>query len=86
MKSLSLLACRTVLVLTICLLGIFHDFCRLLNFSKLTYSKYSFRNNIKVSDGLDPDQARRSVESDLSPSCLQRLAADYKIRFWQAKR
>ena len=31
------------------------------DFSKLTFSKNSFRNTIKVSKGLDPDQNRHSV-------------------------
>ena len=30
-------------------------------FSKLTFSKNSFRNTIRVSNGFDPDQDRRSV-------------------------
>ena len=33
----------------------------------------------------DPDQARRSVGSDLGPNCLQRLSADDKSCRWQAK-
>ena len=35
-----------------------------------------FRNAIKVSNGLDQDQDRRSVGPDLGPSCLQMLPAD----------
>ena len=46
-------------------------------FLKLTFSKNSFRNTIRVSNGLDPDQDRRS---DLGPNCLQRLKADDKSR------
>ena len=38
--------------------------------------KISFRNTISVSNGLDPDQARLFVGSDLDPNCLQRLSAD----------
>ena len=44
---------------------IFHAFvviCWL--FSKLTFSKNSFRNTIRVSNGLDPDQDRHSVGPD----------------------
>ena len=35
---------------------------------------------IRVSNGLDPDQDRRSVDPDLGPNCLQRLSANYKSR------
>ena len=59
--------------------AIFHAFivvCWL--FSKLTFSKNSFRNTIIVSHGLDPDQDRCSVGPDLDPNCLQRLSADEK--------
>ena len=41
-----------------------------------TFSKNSFRNTIRVSNSLDPDQARRFVRPDLGPNCLQRLSAD----------
>ena len=47
-------------------------------FSKLTFSKNYFRNNIRVSNGLDPDQDRHFVGPDLGPNCLQRLSADDK--------
>ena len=61
--------------LTLCILGDFAlssaDF-----FSKLTFSKISFRNTIRVSNRLDPDQARRFVGPDLGPNCLQRRSAD----------
>ena len=40
--------------------------CRLLPFWKFTFSKKYFRNTIKVSNGLDPDQDRWSQpQSDL---------------------
>ena len=39
--------------------------------------RYSFRNTIRMSNGLDPDQDRRSVGSN----CLQRLTADGKSHF-----
>ena len=45
-------------------------------FSKLTVSKNSFRNTIRVSNGLDPDQNRHSVGPDLGLNCLQRLSDD----------
>ena len=40
-------------------------FCRLLNFSKLTFSENSIRMTIKVANSLDPDQARHFVGPDL---------------------
>ena len=46
-------------------------------FSKLTFLKKSFRNTIRVSNGLDPDQDH-SVGPDLGPNCLQRFTADDK--------
>ena len=33
-----------------------------------------------MSNGLDPDQDRRSVGLDLGPNCLQRNSADDKLR------
>ena len=45
-------------------------------FLKITFSKNSFRNTIKVSNSLNPDQARHFVGPDLDPNCLQRLSAD----------
>ena len=46
------------------------------SFSKSTFSKNYFRNTIRVSNSLDPDQARHFVGSDLSPNCLQKVSAD----------
>ena len=37
-------------------------------------------NTIRVSNSLDPDQARHFVEPDLGPNCLQRLSADDTTR------
>ena len=34
----------------------------------------SFRNTIRVSNSLDPDQARRFVGPGLVPNCLQKLS------------
>ena len=48
----------------------------LLIFRKINFLKSSFRNNIRVSSSLDPDQARQFVGPDLGPNCLQRLSAD----------
>ena len=51
-------------------------FCRLLIFfSRLMFSKNSFRNTIRVSNSLDPDQAQCAVRPDLDPNCLQWLSA-----------
>ena len=62
-----------------CMLGNFSFFCcRLLTFYKLTFSKNSFRNTIRVSNRLDPDQDRHSVGPDLGPNCLQTLSAGDK--------
>ena len=47
-------------------------------FSKLPFQKNSFRNTIRVSNGLDRDQERHSVCPDLGPNCLQWLSADGK--------
>ena len=53
------------------------QYCRLLFFfSKTNFSKNSFRNSVRVSNKLDPYQARRYVGSDLGPNCLQMLSAD----------
>ena len=58
--------------LTLCMLGNFACFfCRLwIFFKKLTFSKKSFRNIIRVSNSLDPDQAWRFVRLELGPNCL----------------
>ena len=37
------------------------------------FQKPSFRNTIRLSVGLDPDQDRRSVGPDLGPNCLQSI-------------
>ena len=36
----------------------------------------SFRNTIRVSNSLEPDQARRFFGPDLGPNCLQKVSAD----------
>ena len=41
-----------------------------------TFSKNSFRNTIRVSNSLDPHQARWFVGPDLGPNCLQKLSAN----------
>ena len=47
----------------------------LLLLSAVTFSKNYFRNTIRVSKGLDPEQDRHFVGSNLGPNCLQRLSA-----------
>ena len=55
------------------MLGNFH---LLIFFSKSTFSKNYFRNTVRMSNSLDPDQARHFVGPDLGPNCLQKLSAD----------
>ena len=40
------------------------------------FEKKSFRHTIRMSNSLDPDQARRFVGPDLGPKCLPGLSAD----------
>ena len=47
--------------------------------NQLVLKKKSFRNAIRVSNSLDPDQEGHSVGSDLGPNCLHRLSADDKL-------
>ena len=78
------LLCRSqclllIFFLTLCMLGSFSCFnCRLLTFffSKLTFSKISFRNTVSLSNSLDPDQ-----DPILGPNCLQ---SNISRRLWQA--
>ena len=44
-----------------------------------SFPKNFFRNTIRVSTNLDPDQDGHSVGTDLGPNCLQRLLADEKV-------
>ena len=56
---------------------IFNPFGRLLIFfSKSTLKKTSIKDTIRVSNSLDPDQARHIVGPDLGTDCLQKLSAD----------
>ena len=51
---------------------IFHAFLpSAVFFFKINFIEKSFRNAIKESDSLDPDQARPQVGPDLGPNCLQ---------------
>ena len=54
-------------------------------FSKLTFSKNSYRNIICMSNSLHPDQARPDVGIDLVANCFQSLSADDKNGCKQAK-
>ena len=67
---------------TFCILGNFSCFCcRLITlFHYELFSKNSFKNKIRVSNELDPDQDRHSVSPDWDSNCLQRLSADDKCR------
>ena len=42
----------------------------------ILFQKNYFRNTIRVSNSLDPDQARHIVGPFLNTNCLQRLSAD----------
>ena len=46
------------------------------DFVKINFLREKIRNTIKVSNSMDPDQARRFVGPDLGPNCLQRLSVD----------
>ena len=54
---------------TLCMLGNFSGFCcRLLTFFKIIFFKRtSFRNTIRVTNSLDPDQDQCSVDPNLGP-------------------
>ena len=41
--------------------------------------KKSFKNTIRVTNGLDPDQGIHFVSPDLGPNCLQILSADNNV-------
>ena len=62
---------------TNCLLGNFACFFFKVKF----FEKKYFRNTIRVSHGLDPDQVRRFVGPDLGPNCLQKLLTDNTSRY-----
>ena len=55
---------------------IFHAFCHPLIFFNINFLENSFKNTIRVSNSLDPDQVRHFVGPDMGPNCLQRLSAD----------
>ena len=45
-------------------------------FQNQLFSKIYFRDTIRVSNRLDPDQSRHSVGPDLGPNYLQRKSPD----------
>ena len=55
------------------------------HFSKFTFSKISSRNPTRVSNSLDPDQARHIVGPDLDSNCLRRLLVEGKNCHQQTK-
>ena len=78
-------AIKVPFCITICMLGNFACFFVVYGFFfffffffKLTFSKTSIGNTIRVSNSLNPDQARHFVGPDLGPNCLQRLSAEDK--------
>ena len=64
---------NTINSLPMVIFSCFFIVCRF--FSKPTFLKNSFRNTIRVTNSLDPDQARHLLGPDLGPNCLQRLSA-----------
>ena len=44
-------------------------------FLQINFLETFLRNSIRMSNSLDPDQARCFVGPDLGPNCLQRLSA-----------
>ena len=65
--------------LTLCILGYFSCFslCLPTSSKKFFFSKRSFRNTIRVSNGLGPDQDRRYVSPDLGPK-FQTVCKSYQ--------
>ena len=53
--------------------------CRLLTFFQIKFSKFSFRNTIRASNGLDPGQDKHSVGPDLGPNYLQVISRQQKL-------
>ena len=57
-----------------------HAFLSSVDIFQNHFSKTSFRNTIRVSNSLDPDQARHIVGPDLYPKCLHNISADDTCR------
>ena len=64
----------------LCMLGNVN--CMLFLSSSDCFRNNYFRNTIRVSNSLDPDQARRFVGPELGPNCLQRLSAEADKGFY----
>ena len=47
-----------------------------MTFFKISFFQNCFRNTIRVTNGLDPDQDQIKCGPDLGPNCLQRSADD----------
>ena len=61
-------------------LHILHAFsCLLIFLFKINFFKISSYNTVRLSNSLDPDQARLYGWPDLGPNCLQRSSASSKI-------
>ena len=67
--------------LTLYLLGLFMILSYAVFFQNELFFRNSFRNTIKVSNSLDPDQARHFVGPDLDPNCLQKYQLTTHIIF-----
>ena len=61
---------------TLCMMGNFAYFLSSADFSKFNVLKNVCMNNSRVSNSLDPNQARHFVRPDLGPNFWQRLSAD----------
>ena len=61
--------------LSLCMRGNFACFF----FFRMLIFKKSFRNTIRVSNSLDPDQAGHFIGPDVGPNCLQRLSVDDEV-------
>ena len=48
----------------------------LILFKIIFFSKYSFMNTFRVSNSLDPSQARQFVGRNLGPNCLHRFSTE----------
>ena len=50
------------------------------------FQKKSFKNTIRMSNSLEPDQELRYIGPDVGPNCLQRLSATDKSRLTAMER
>ena len=64
--------------LTLCTLDNFSCFCCHLTFFKINFSKNYFMNTIRVSNGLDSNQYRQNIGTDLGSNCLQSSSTEDK--------